>query len=379
MCLFDVPETPRTVGRSDHYGMITGAYTIFEAKDQAASKWIEAFYIAMDDRKLLSPLYSGLRNTIPRPKFLGTKTPSPPPEEQHRIVSFIGYLNRKVSRFIRNRRRLIEVLNEQKQAIIARAVTQGLDPNASLKPSGVDWMGDIPKAWKVLRAKYLFKEVDTRSRDGSETHLSMSQKFGLVPASQLTERHFHSISYAGGKLVDEGDIVLNRLKAHLGVFRLAKQAGVISPDYTVLRTKRRYNARYFELVLTSSVIRPELRCRVKGLVEGFWRLYTDDFYDIRLPVPPAQEQERVVDSCKTETAELDATIRAAEREIDLMREYRNRLIADVVTGKIDVRHLASPPGGEDLEEMVEEIEPLDGEPGELDEEFMDGEVSNAND
>jgi type I restriction enzyme S subunit len=84
-CLFDVPETPRTVGLSSHAGMITGAYTVMECTDSSIARFIEAFYIAMDDRKLLSPLYSGLRNTIPKERFLGAKTPLPPPDER-RVV-----------------------------------------------------------------------------------------------------------------------------------------------------------------------------------------------------------------------------------------------------------------------------------------------------
>lgn len=291
----------------------------------------------------------------------------PPRDEQDAIILFLKGFDRNVRRFIRNRRRLIEVLNEQKQAIINRAVTRGLDPDVPLKSSGIDWLGEVPDFWRVLRAKYLLREVDVRSLDGSETHLSMSQKDGLVPASELTERHFHSTSYAGGKVIQEGDLVLNRLKAHLGVFSIARQLGVISPDYTVLRPTSKANVSYYELVLKSTPLRPELKRRAKGLVEGFWRLYTDDFYDIRLPVPPRDEQAQIVRVCAEDIAGLNGAVKTAEHEIDLAREYRTRLIADVVTGKVDVRHLAPPPGSEGAEEPAEGLEPLDEEAGELDE------------
>ena len=100
-CLFDVPETPRTVGLSKHHGMITGAYTVFECKDNQLARFLEAFYIAMDDRKLLSPLYSGLRNTIPPPVLLGQKTPLPPAQEQAAIVRFLDHADRNIRRYIR--------------------------------------------------------------------------------------------------------------------------------------------------------------------------------------------------------------------------------------------------------------------------------------
>jgi len=136
-CLFDVPETPRTVGLSRHDGMITGAYTVFECQNPGIAEYFELFYRAMDDRKLLSPLYSGLRNTIPAERFLGTKTPQPPPPEQLAIVRFLDWANGRLERAIRAKRKVISLLNEQKQAIIHRAVTRGLEPTVALKPSGI--------------------------------------------------------------------------------------------------------------------------------------------------------------------------------------------------------------------------------------------------
>lgn len=340
-CFFDVPETPRSVGLSPHRGMITGAYTVLEPLRPGVAPYFELFYRAMDDSKLLSPLYSGLRNTIPVDRFLGTKTPFPPPEEQQAIVRFLDHANRRIDQFIRVKKKLIALLNEQKQAIIHRAVTRGLNPDVKLKDSGVPWLGEIPAHWNVLRSKYLFREVDSRSLRGEETHLSMSQRQGLVPSSSLTERRFMSDSYAGGKLCEAGDLVLNRLKAHLGVFALAPQAGVISPDYTVLRPIAAMASKYFEAVYRTPACRVVLRQKAKGIVQGFWRLYTDDFYDIAVPVPPAEEQEAIVDGLAQNLVGIQMALGQAEREIALMSEYRTRLVADVVTGQLDVRAAAA--------------------------------------
>ena len=366
-CLFDVPETPRTVGLSRHEGMITGAYTVFESLGRGSSEYFELFYRAMDDRKLLSPLYSGLRNTIPAERLLGTKTPQPPPDEQAAIVRFLDWVNGRLERVIGAKRKVIALLNEQKQAIVHRAVTRGLDPSVPLKPSGISWLGDIPQHWEVRRAKFVFREIDQRSVDGQETHLAMSQRLGLVPSSQVSSS-LRSQSYAGGKLCQSGDLVLNRLKAHLGVFAMARQPGVISPDYTVFRKLRPTSVEYFEDVLRSPGCRRELRIRAKGIVEGFWRLYTDDFYDIRLPVPPFDEQGRIASGIVDATADLKATISRLEREIGLLREYRTRLVADVVTGKLDVREAAArlPDEApldtiEDYTDLSDEAEPADEE------------------
>lgn len=301
-------------------------------------------------------------NRLYSDKFGAITVALPPPDEQAAIVRFLDHANRKIDGFIRAKRKLIGLLNEQKQAIIHRAVTRGLHPDVPLKPSGIPWLGDIPQHWEVRRAKYLFREVDDRSKDGKETHLAMSQRLGLVPSS-MVESAMRSESYAGAKLCQEGDLVLNRLKAHLGVFALAKQGGVISPDYSVFRKRAAISMEYYESVLKSSACRRELRIRAKGLVEGFWRLYTDDFYDIRLPVPPFEEQKEIMSAMTVETAALTTAIARTEREIALMQEYRTRLTADLVTGKLDVREAAAklpePPAEPATEEALDEAEILE--------------------
>ncbi len=183
----------------------------------------------------------------------------------------------------------------------------------------------------------------------------MSQQLGLVPSEMVEQHTLVSESYAGGKLCELDDLVLNRLKAHLGVFSMAREPGVISPDYTVLRKIRPISV-YFEYVLRSPACRFELRIRAKGIVQGFWRLYTDDFYDIRLPVPPASEQGRIVGVIRAANESIDTAIAAANREIELLREYRTRVIADIVTGKLDVREAAAK-----LHEHREELEAPDEE------------------
>jgi type I restriction enzyme S subunit len=321
--------------------MITGAYTVFESLGRGSSEYFELFYRAMDDRKLLSPLYSGLRHTIPAERFLGTKTPQPPPTEQAAIVRFLDWANGRLDRVIRAKRKVISLLNEQKQAIIHRAVTRGLDSFVPLKPSDIPWLGDIPQHWEVLRSKYVYREVDNRSSTGEETHLSMSQKYGLILSSHIEVRRLVSESYAGAKLCEKGDLVLNRLKAHLGVFALAPERGLVSPDYTVFCPARELEKRYFEAVYRTPACRVELRKRAKGIVQGFWRLYTDDFYDIRVPVPPLDEQKLIMAQLDIDLSGANIAISRLEREIELLREYRTRLVADVVTGKLDVREAAA--------------------------------------
>jgi type I restriction enzyme S subunit len=334
------------VGVSAYHGIISTAYSVYRSRPSSGiiPKYLHELVRSYAFKWELHVRSKGIwisRLQLTDTAFLDAPIPLPPTEEQEAIARFLDHADGRIDRAIRAKRKVIALLNEQKQAIIHKAVTRGLNPDAPLKPSGIPWLGDIPAHWEVRRAKYLFREVDERSKEGKETHLAMSQRLGLVPSSQV-ESAMRSESYAGAKLCQEGDLVLNRLKAHLGVFALAKQVGVISPDYTVFRKCASISMEYYESVLRSSACRRELRVRAKGLVEGFWRLYTDDFYDIRLPIPPLDEQREIMSAIGIETESLSTAIARKEREIELLREYRTRLTADVVTGKLDVRDAAKP-------------------------------------
>ena len=340
-------------GLSPHRGIITSAYMCLRTRPLMDREYGYLLLHAYDLKKIFYGLGSGLRQNLDWRdlKYLPCLVPSRP--EQAAIVRFLDHADRRIRRYIRAKQKLIDLLEEQKQAIIHRAVTRGLDPNVRLKPSGVEWLGDVPAHWVVKRCRYLFREVDKRSAHGSEEHLSMSQRLGLVPSHFVENRTLVSESYAGAKLCEVGDLVLNRLKAHLGVFALARFPGVISPDYTVLRPIEPEGAAYFESVLRSPACRSELRIRAKGIVEGFWRLYTDDFYDIRLPVPPLSERRAILEHIQSATSRIERVTQGAEGGISLLREYRTRLIADVVTGKLDVREAAAR-----LPDEANEPEPL---------------------
>ena len=297
--------------------------------------------------------------------------PLPPADEQAQIVRYLDSMTAKINKLIRAKKRQIALLQEQKQAIINQAVTRGLDPDVELKDSGIDWLGPIPKHWKTCRCRYLFKEKNNRSETGNEVHLSMSQRHGLIPDSKLAERCILSETYVGGKLCLKDDLVLNRLKAHLGVFSLAQQSGVVSPDYTVLQVyKSKILPQYSELVLKSQSCRRELQLRVRGIVEGFWRLYTDDFNEISLPLPSLREQQKILASILDKSEKINLIIQQGRKKISLLTEYKNALIAAVVTGKVDVRNIAveavspedlAPSGDPDESEEQDSLTPEESE------------------
>jgi type I restriction enzyme S subunit len=257
-------------------------------------------------------------------------------------VRFLDWTNGRLERAIRAKRRVIALLNEQKQAIIHRAVTRGLDPSVPLKPSGIPWLGDIPQHWDVRRAKYLFREVDERSRDGSEELLSVSHLTGVTPRSQKKITMFKAASYAGHKLCRPGDLVVNTMWAWMGALGISTYKGIVSPAYAVYRPRRPDGTVgiYMDGLLRSRPYVSNIICRSTGLRTSRLRLYPEEFFQLPIIQPPADEQRRIVETIRGETADLDAAITRLEREIRLLREYRTRLVADLVTGKLDVRDAA---------------------------------------
>jgi type I restriction enzyme S subunit len=334
-------------GSSPLTGMISPDYAVFNVNSKSAvlgfllrlvrdPLWIQQF-AALSTRvgSGFNRLYSEDLGTVP---FL-----VPPIPEQQTIADFLDVADARISRYIAAKRRMIALLEEQKQAIINQAVTRGLDPDVLLKPSGVEWLGDIPAHWEAKRSRFAFREIDEWAQNDNLPRLSMSQKRGLVPVDQIESWRMQSESAVGAKVCSKNDLVLNRLKAHLAVFAHAPIRGTVSPDYTVLRPQVGVDVQFFEYLYRTRTYRNQFFIRTKGIVEGFWRLYTDAFYAVPVLLPPLNEQRSIVQELARVTDSTSAANHQAEREIKLVQEYRTRLISDVVTGKLDVRGVELPP------------------------------------
>lgn len=338
-CFFDVEETPRTVGLSSFDGMITGAYTVLEARPDFDSQFLFYFYLNLDVKKRLKPLYMGLRNTIPKDSFMSFKTFVPPKEQQSIIATFLDKKTTQIDEAIAIKEQQIALLKERKQIIIQKAVTQGLDPNVPMKDSGVDWIGKIPAHWQVKRLKYVLEERNERSSTGEEPLFMVSQIHGLVVRSDYHEKAEVAASNIDNKIVYENDLVFNKLKAHLGVFFKSNIdfKGLVSPDYAVYRCKGYIkDAKYLELLFRHPSYIEQFIIRATGIVEGLIRLYTGDLFDVAVPVAPESEQDKILAYVVQQSKSHDRLIEIQQSQIETLKEFKITLINSAVTGKIKI-------------------------------------------
>ena len=284
---------------------------------------------------------TGIQN-LDSDAYLAELVGFPPLSEQAAIARYLDYVDRRVRRYVEAKRKLIALLEEERQAVIHQAVTRGLDPNVPLKPSGVEWLGDIPIHWEILRAKYLYREVDERSSTGTEELMSVSHKTGVTPRKKNVTM-FLAASNVGYKLCRPEDIVVNTMWAYMAALGVARQIGLVSPSYGTYRPIKRGKLTpvYVDLMLRIEAYRINYLLRSTGITSSRLRLYPESFLAIPLLCPPRTEQDSIVEFLDQRVSATNQAIARARRQIELLEEYRTRLIADVVTGKLDVRAAAA--------------------------------------
>ena len=347
------------IGVADSDGKGTPVYSVCEPRPTVKAQYYAYLLREMARNQWIQALAKGIRERSTDFRFDGFGSQPlavPPFAEQAAIVCFLDHVDRRIRRYIRAKQRLITLLAEKKQAIIDQAVTRGLDPSVRLKPSGVEWLGDVPEHWDLRPAKWHFREADERSETGSEELLSVSHITGVTPRSEKNITMFLAASNAGYKLCRPGDLVINTMWAWMAALGVAKQAGIVSPSYAVYRPNRSSGllGQYADLLLCTAPYKSEYLCRSTGIRSSRLRMYPEEFLRLRLLCPPLEEQRTIVDVVNKESADTRRAIELAHSELSLLSEYRTRLIADVVTGKLDVREAAAR-----LPNEAEEPEPLE--------------------
>lgn len=333
-CLFDVEETPRTVGLSSYRGMITGAYTIFETNN-VDKKFIYYFYLNLDSDKRLKPLYKGLRNTISKETFFSFNTFIPPLSEQQKIAQFLDDKTVKIDQAVDLAEKQIALLKEHKQILIQNAVTRGLNPDVPLKDSGVEWIGQVPEHWEVKKMKFLFKDTSIKNKPDA-TLLSVTQNRGVIPRNWLEER---TVMPSGNletfKFIQKDDFAIS-LRSFEGGLEICHHDGIISPAYTVLKYDKKFlNNGYYKYLFKCQKFISEMQTSIVGIREGKNISYEELKYSF-LPIPQIIEQQKIAQFLDEKTAKIDQAIALKTAHIEKLKEYKSVLINDVVTGKVRV-------------------------------------------
>lgn len=262
--------------------------------------------------------------------------PLPTKEEQYAIANQLDQICSKIDAVLEKTRASIEEYKKLKQAIITQAVTKGIRGDRPMKDSGIEWIGDIPAEWDVIRVKQLLKERNERSKEGKEEPLSMSQKVGLVPTKFLESIPNMASSFVGAKLAYVDDLVFNKLKAHLGVFSVSRYDGLVSPDYAVYCSTGKSNLKYLEYIFKTPQCIGEFRKKSTGIAAGLMRLYTEGLFSIYLPYPALSEQEEIAEYLNEKCAGIDALIVKKQQYLIEIENYKKSLIYEYVTGKKEV-------------------------------------------
>jgi len=334
-CLFDVEETPRTIGLSKYNGMITGAYTVMQAINMDRD-YLYYFYLNLDEKKRMRPLYTGLRNTISKDNFFAFKTFVPPKEEQTKIANYLDTKTAQIDEVIKQKEELISLLKERRQVLIHKAVTQGLDATVRMKDSGVEWLGEVPEHWKIVKNRVLFSE---RNEAGNENlPILMVSIHTAVSSEEIDDgtnirgkiRIEDKTSY---KLVEPTDIVFNMMRAWQGAIGAVRVKGMVSPAYVVGRSNKQINANFFEYQYRTDSFIQQMDRFSKGITDFRKRLYWSEFKQLNTILPPLSEQHDIVVYIKLNSDKIDNAISFQDKQIDKLKEYKATLIDSLVTGK----------------------------------------------
>ena len=370
------------VGVAPVDGLVSPAYVVVRPFPEVDCRYFSYLFRTASYMNEVDAYSRGIvkdRNRLYWQDFKRMPSPVPSVEEQRHITRFLDAVGSKAQRFIRNKRRLIELLKEQKQNVINQAVTRGLDPNVKLKPSGVEWIGDIPEHWNMVPLKHL-----ASFKGGTGFPHEAQGRSGLeLPFYKVSDM---TLSGNETYMINTNNSISRETASSLGATIFPERA-IIFPKVggAMLTNKRRILTKpscidnnMMGCVLNSETIFDFLFLRLQTLDLGLIRkpgpvpaIGEGEVRAFRVPCPPEEEQLEIVEYVKVQTSAIDQAISRAQREIELMREYRTRLISDVVTGQVDVRGIEVPEVAE--EELLEPDEDTSESDDVIDDE-MDMEV-----
>jgi len=331
------------IGRAESHGVTSPDYRVFRAFNENA---YEDYYLLVFQLCYKWRVFFGLgqgvankgRWRLPANQLKKFQIPVPPYLEQKAIASFLNKKTEDIDEQISKVEREIGLLKEYKQAVIARVVTHGLNPDAPTKPSGISWIGDIPKHWSIRKLSQVATEYFVSNKSIHHQNL-LSLSYGAIVRKDInTTEGLLPASFDTYQVVKK-DIIVMRLTDLQNDHRslrvgIAKEEGIVTSAYTSIKVRETILPNYLYYQLHTNDIHKVFYGMGDGLRQS---LNFAGMKNLRLLLPPIEEQEEIVDYINRKTTEIDSLVVELTYQVEYLKEYKQRLIADVVTGKINVQ------------------------------------------
>lgn len=326
------------IGLVTEQGIITSAYISLRCRQNFNALYYCYLFKVLDAQKLFHGMGTGIRLTLSYNELKYLELPVPPRDEQEQIVLFLDWKVSEINRLVNIKRQEIKALEELKQSIISHSVIKGLNSSTAKKYSETKWLGDIPIHWQLKKIGALFVERKIKVSDKDFAPLSVA-KIGVVPQLETAVK-----TDAGDnrKLVCVGDFVINSRSDRKGSCGVSNLDGSVSLINIVLVPRDELNINYVHYLLRSQPFSEEYYRNGRGIVADLWTTRYSEMKSIMLPVPPFDEQEEIARFLDYKVSKINKLMNIKRNDIDSLNELKIKLIADVVTGKIDVRNIHIP-------------------------------------
>lgn len=331
------------IGLVKENGIITSAYVILRPRKSVNYAYYCYLFKAMDAKKLFHGMGSGIRLTLSYKDLKNYFLPVPPRDEQDQIVRFLDWKVSSINKLINIKKKEIKAIDALKRSMVSHAITRGLTTDASMKDSGVKWLGDIPAHWKITKLRQILHPVSEKKHPEFPL-LSVVREQGVILRDVEDKEANHNFipdDLSGYKVVRKGQFAMNKMKAWQGSYGVSDYTGIVSPAYFIFDIAFE-NLEYFHYAIRSKVYVNFFAQASDGIRVGQWDLQMDKMKEIPFIVPPADEQIAIVKYIKQALPQYDAAIEKLTEEVAVLEEYKNKIIADTVTGKIDVRGIEIP-------------------------------------
>ena len=336
-----------STGCSKYSGIISPAYAVFNTINKSVMpEYLHYFFRLPETCGYFKAYSTGIIESRLRlyPQiFMQLYSILPPREEQEQIVRYLDWKCSQINKLIHGYQREINLLEERKHAIVNNAVLHGLKKGVSQKDSGVYWLGSIPANWEIRKLRQILTAFSEKNHPEMPL-LSVVREKGVIirDTESIEENHnFIPDDLSGYKLVKKNQFVINKMKSWQGSYGISPYDGIVSPAYFVFDICFD-NLEYFHYAIRSKVYVNFFAQASDGIRVGQWDLDMQKMKEIPFIVPTEEEQRLIVNYIKEQHAKLDILIAKLKKQIELLKEYRTRLISDVVTGQIDVRGIDIP-------------------------------------